>query len=227
MVAALSSSGIVRTPSVISRVRAVDTAELVEQCDRLAALAGQRLALATANPAAEARARQLHDHLDGFIRPRLADIDAPLLVLLLGPTGAGKSSLLNTIAGAQVSEAGVLRPTTKDAVLYASKGDSDRILASGRLAAIAKERLRLATAPASADGVVVIDAPDIDSVERDNRELADVLLEISDLCVFVTTATRYADLVPWQVLRRAQERGLPIVVILIRLPGESCTRDVD
>src|SRR6266704_1954607 len=196
----------------------------MERCNRLAALAGERLALATENPAAEARARQLHDHLDGFIRPRLADIDAPLLVLLLGPTGAGKSSLLNTIAGAEVSEAGVLRPTTKDAVLYASEGDSHRILASGRLAAIAKERLRLATAPASADGVVVIDAPDIDSVERDNRELADVLVEISDLCVFVTTATRYADLVPWEVLRRVRERGLPLVVVLNRVPPDEQDR---
>ena len=208
----------------MSRVRAVDSTELIQRCDRLAGLAERRLAFPTANPAADARARQLHDHLDGFVRPRVADIDAPLLVLLLGPTGAGKSSLLNTIAGAQVSEAGVLRPTTKDAVLYASKGDSDRILASGRLAAIAKERLRLATAPASADGVVVIDAPDIDSVERDNRELADVLLEISDLCVFVTTATRYADLVPWEVLHRVRDRGLPLVVVLNRLPADEQDR---
>ena len=202
----------------------MDSTELIERCDRLARLAERRLAFPTANPAADARARQLHDHLDGFVRPRVADIDAPLLVLLLGPTGAGKSSLLNTIAGAQVSEAGVLRPTTKDAVWYGSEGDWHRILASGRLAAIAKERLRLAAAPASADGVVVIDAPDIDSVERDNRELADVLVEISDLCVFVTTATRYADLVPWEVLHRVRDRGLPLVVVLNRLPADEQDR---
>ncbi len=202
----------------------MDTAALLTQCDRLAALAGRRLTLGTANPAAESRARQLRDHLDGFVRPRVADIDAPLLVLILGPTGAGKSSLLNTIAGAEVSKAGVLRPTTKDAVVYASESDAERILASGRLAAIAKDRLRLAAAPAGVDGVAVIDAPDIDSVERDNRELADVLVEISDLCVFVTTATRYADLVPWEVLRRVRERGLPLVVVLNRVPAEEQDR---
>jgi energy-coupling factor transporter ATP-binding protein EcfA2 len=203
----------------------VDSTELIEQCDRLAALADRRLAFPTANPAAGERARQLRDHLDGFVRPRLADIDAPLLVLLLGPTGAGKSSLLNTIAGAEVSKAGVLRPTTREAVLYASESDSHRILASGRLAAIANERLRLAAAPASTDGVAVVDAPDIDSVERDNRTLADVLLETSDLCVFVTTATRYADLVPWQVLRRVRERGLPLVVVLNRVPADEENRE--
>jgi len=198
----------------------VDSTELIGRCDRLAALADRRLALPAASPAAAARARQLHDHLDGFVRPRAADIDAPLLVLLLGPTGAGKSSLLNTIAGAEVSKVGVLRPTTRDAVLYASERDSNRILASGRLVAVAKERLRLAASPAAADGIAVIDAPDIDSVERDNRELADVLVETSDLCVFVTTATRYADLVPWEVLRRVHERGLPLVVVLNRVPAD-------
>ena len=202
----------------------MDSSELIKRCNRLAALANRRVAFPTAHPAAEARSRQLHDHLDGFVLPRLADIDAPLLVLLLGPTGAGKSSLMNTIAGAEVSKAGVLRPTTRDAVLYTSESDSNRILSSGRLAAIAKERLRLAAAPASADGLAVIDAPDIDSVERDNRELADVLVEISDLCVFVTTATRYADLVPWEVLRRVRERGLPLVVVLNRVPVDAQDR---
>jgi hypothetical protein len=74
--------------------------------------------------------------------------------------------------------------------------------------------------------VAVIDAPDIDSVERDNRELADVFVEISDLCVFVTTATRYADLVPWQVLSRVRERGMPLVVVLNRVPRDEADRAV-
>ena len=202
----------------------MESTELIEQCDRLADLADRRLAFPTANAAAAARARQLHDHLDGFVRPRVADIDAPLLVLLLGPTGAGKSSLLNTIAGAEVSKVGVLRPTTREAILFASESDSRRILGSGRLAAVAKERLRLAAAPATVDGIAVIDAPDIDSVERDNRELADVLVETTDLCVFVTTATRYADLVPWEVLRRVRERGLPLVLVLNRVPADEQDR---
>ena len=199
--------------------------DLIERCDRLARLAEQRLALAPAGSPARERARQLRDHLDGFVRPRAADIDAPLLVVLLGPTGAGKSSLLNTIAGAPVSQAGVLRPTTREAVLYASDADAKRILSSGRLGLVARDRITLAAAGAAASGVAVIDAPDIDSVERDNRELADVLLEISDLCVFVTTATRYADLVPWQVLRRVRERGLPLVVVVNRLPSDQRDRE--
>ncbi|MGH2490840.1 MAG: GTPase [Candidatus Limnocylindria bacterium] len=201
-------------------------ANLIDRSERLADLAERRLGLAPASPSSRERARQLRDHLEGFVRPRAADIEAPLLVLLLGPTGAGKSSLLNTIAGAEVSPAGVLRPTTREAVLYASESDAKQILSGRRLGLIATHRIVHAVAPASSTGVAVIDAPDIDSVERDNRELADILLEASDLCVFVTTATRYADLVPWQVLRRAQERGLPLVVVLNRIPSDTRDRDV-
>ena len=201
-------------------------ADLIGRSERLSDLAQQRLGLAPTNTAARERARQLRDHLEGFVRPRAADIEAPLLVLLLGPTGAGKSSLLNTIAGTEVSKAGVLRPTTREAVLYASESDARHILSGDRLRLIAGDRIVHATAPESSSGVAVIDAPDIDSVERDNRELADVLLEASDLCVFVTTATRYADLVPWQVLSRAQERGLPLVVLLNRVPGDDRDREV-
>ena len=201
-------------------------ADLIERSERLADLAQQRLGLAPTSSPARERARQLRDHLEGFVRPRAADIEAPLIVLLLGPTGAGKSSLLNAIAGAEVSKAGVLRPTTREAVLYASESDAKHILSGDRLRLIAGDRIIHVPAPESSSGVAVIDAPDIDSVERDNRELADVLLEVSDLCVFVTTATRYADLVPWQVLRRAQERGLPLVVLLNRVPGDARDRDV-
>jgi energy-coupling factor transporter ATP-binding protein EcfA2 len=201
-------------------------AELIERSDRLAELAEKRLGLPAPNASAQERARQLRDHLEGFVRPRAADLDAPLLVLLLGPTGAGKSSLINTIAGAEVSPAGVLRPTTREAVLYASEADAKQILSGGRLRLVANDRIVHKIAPATSTGVAIIDAPDIDSVERDNRLLADVLLEASDLCVFVTTATRYADLVPWQVLRRAQERGLPLVVLLNRVPRDARDRDV-
>ena len=206
----------------------MDTAvsDLIERSDRLADLAEQRLALAPANPSAHERARQLRDHLEGFVRPRAADLDAPLLVLLLGPTGAGKSSLLNTIAGDEVSRAGVLRPTTREAILYASESDAEKILSGARLRLASTDRIVHAVAPATSTGVAVIDAPDIDSVERDNRELADLLLEACDLCVFVTTATRYADLVPWQVLHRAQERGLPLVVLLNRVPADERDREV-
>lgn len=198
----------------------------MERAARLSDLAERRFASRPAEGAALRRATQLRDHLEGFIRPRAADIEAPLLVLLLGPTGAGKSSLLNALANAEVSRVGVLRPTTREAVLYATREDGDRIFSTGHLRRAAAGRIVRADAPPSSAGVALIDAPDIDSVERENRDLADMLVEASDLCVFVTTATRYADLVPWLVLRRVRERGLPLVIVLNRAPSDTRDREV-
>jgi hypothetical protein len=198
---------------------ALPAAGLRELVDRLETLAERRSVLRAASDAARTRAVRLRDHLAGHVRVRARSLDAPLVVLLLGPTGAGKSTLFNTIAERAASPTGVLRPTTRTAIVLAHPDDVES-LHEGTLAGIGAERLRVATDPSIARGLALVDAPDIDSVEHANRELADRLVEAADLCLFVTTATRYADRVPWLVLGRVRERGLPLVVVVNRLPPE-------
>jgi hypothetical protein len=70
-------------------------------------------------------------------------------------------------------------------------------------------------------GLALLDAPDVDSVVESNRALAGQLLAAADLWVFVTTAARYADAVPWDLLRTAQERGTALAVVLDRVPPEA------
>ena len=77
---------------------------------------------------------QLLHQLDDYILPRLASIDAPLLAVVGGSTGAGKSTLVNSLVGAVVSRPGVLRPTTRSPVLVHHPADEawftgDRVLA--------------------------------------------------------------------------------------------------
>src|SRR3954453_9533850 len=191
---------------------------------RLEALAERRLASKPRTDAGRARARQLADLLHGHIRVRAASLDAPVVVLLLGPTGAGKSTVFNTIAGNAASETGVLRPTTRVAVVLVHPDDRAG-LAEGTFARVPPSLIRFVEDATIERGLVLVDAPDIDSIEHANRDLTDRLIEAADLALFVTTATRYADRVPWAVLDRVRERGLPFLVILNRLPPESAERE--
>ncbi len=70
--------------------------------------------------------------------------------------------------------------------------------------------LQLVADPGVPEGLAVLDAPDIDSVERRNRTLASELLAAADLWLFVTSAARYADQVPWDFLRAAAERSTAV-----------------
>src|SRR5262245_66693285 len=76
---------------------------------------------------------EMVDQLEDYVIPRLMTIDAPLLTVVGGSTGAGKSTLVNSLVGSQVTVPGVLRPTTRSPVLVHNPADGhwfgqDRIL---------------------------------------------------------------------------------------------------
>ena len=191
--------------------------------ERLVALSERRLASRPPGDAAAKRARELADHLAGHVRVRATSLESPLVVVLVGPTGAGKSTIFNTIADRPVSETGVLRPTTRTAVVLVHPDDRAS-LADGAFARVPGGHLRFVEDPSIERGLVLVDAPDIDSLEHANRDLADRLVEAADLCLFVTTATRYADRVPWDVLDRVRERGLPLEIVVNRMPPDPAGR---
>jgi hypothetical protein len=70
-------------------------------------------------------------------------------------------------------------------------------------------------------GLALLDAPDIDSVVAENRALGAQLLAAADAWLFVTTAARYADAVPWELLIGARERGTALAIVLNRVPPDA------
>jgi energy-coupling factor transporter ATP-binding protein EcfA2 len=205
--------------------------DLTEPLERLRDdLRAVRLELAV--PGAE-EARRVRDDLvaqvDDYVLPRLRQMDAPALIVVGGSTGAGKSTLVNSLVGAVISPAGVLRPTTRTPVLVCHPDDQswfedDRVLpglprmtgASG-----GPGTLQIAPTPTLPQGLALVDSPDIDSVLAENRALANQLLAAADGWLFVTTAARYADAVPWEYLRSARERGTALSIVLNRVPADA------
>jgi len=200
---------------------------LAERAELIASLADRRAALLRKDEAAGAkdRARQLRDHVRAYLLPRVRALESPLLVVLVGPTGAGKSTLMNTLARATVSQTGVLRPTTRAAVLLATDSDA-AVLRRGALAGIDAGELVRAPATTASPGMAIVDAPDLDSVERANRVIADALVEAADLGIFVTSAVRYADKVPFDVVQRIAARGLPLLIVVNRMPADASEQRV-
>ncbi|MFG2225235.1 ATP-binding protein [Streptomyces sp. NPDC048644] len=234
---------------------------------------------------------ELLAQLDDYVMPRLRAPQAPLLAVVGGSTGAGKSTLVNSLVGRRVSEAGVLRPTTRTPVLVCHPDDRQwfagrRVLpqlarvwvpgqdggrpeapggrghrrgeaygagggGGGGYASYAEHEayevdkahgtyggygegrgtegpcgepgmptLRIETDPALPSGLALLDAPDIDSLVAGNRELAAELICAADVWVLVTTAARYADAVPWHLLRTAREYDVTLVTVLDRVPHQ-------
>jgi hypothetical protein len=140
------------------------------------------------------------------------------VVVLLGSTGSGKSSLFNALAGGAVRPCGLQRATTRRPVVLVHPDDAGGALLPGLTA---RDALDIRADATARRGLVFVDAPDFDSVELANRALAVELLEAADLVVFVSTATRYADQVPWQILGRVRQRGVPLLAVLNRLPADT------
>ncbi|HTT50070.1 MAG TPA: GTPase [Streptosporangiaceae bacterium] len=177
-----------------------------------------------------AERRKLLGQIDDYLLPRVRQSGAPLLVALVGSTGAGKSTLVNSIVGAQVSNTGIRRPTTNSPVLACHPDDVDWFAENVFLPTVPRVRqeglarsgrdglLVLAANEGMPQGVALLDTPDIDSVVQAHREFAHQFLDASDLWLFMTTASRYADAAVWELLEYAKERGAALGIVLSRVP---------
>jgi len=173
---------------------------------------------------------KLLSQIDDYLLPRVRQSAAPILIALVGSTGAGKSTLVNSIVGTQVSLTGVRRPTTNSPVLACHPDDIGWFAENTFLPTLPRVRqeglarpgrdglLVLAASEGMAKGVALLDTPDIDSVVREHYDFAYQFLDASDLWLFMTSASRYADAPVWELLQHARERGAALGVILSRVP---------
>src|SRR5690606_22495788 len=130
---------------------------------------------------------ELRAQLEDYVLPRIQAAGKPMLVVLGGSTGAGKSTLVNTLVGARVSATGVLRPTTSSPILVCHPDHVDWFMEGpllpgmGRVRgpapdAIAGDQLVIIGSDVLPPGLALLDSPDFDSVFEDHYEFATKLM---------------------------------------------------
>lgn len=182
---------------------------------------------------ARALAKALSNQINDHVIARLNSLDAPLLAVIGGSTGSGKSTLVNTLVQKEISKSSALRPTTRFPVLVHHPSESSWFEGTRILPTLARakgsnqnpdsstNRLYLVESESIPAGIALLDAPDIDSISDENRSLSRQLLRAADLWIFATTAHRYADAVPFELLKEAAQREIEIVILINRIPAEA------
>ncbi|WP_179646514.1 GTPase [Spinactinospora alkalitolerans] len=177
--------------------------------------------------------------LDDYVLPRVRKADTPLLIAVAGSTGAGKSTLVNSLVGEQVTTTGVRRPTTNSPVLACNPADVGWFSEASFLPTLPRVRqqglampgkdgmLVLAASECMPEGVALLDTPDVDSAVAAHHEFAAKFLDAADLWVFVTTSRRYADARVWEFLQVARDRDTSLAVVLSRVPRRGRDQLVD
>jgi energy-coupling factor transporter ATP-binding protein EcfA2 len=151
---------------------------------------------------------------------RLALSGGHTVVALAGSTGSGKSSLFNALARLYLSPVGVRRPTTGEvyALVWGPLEDAGPLL--DWIGVLPRHRLARESAldgndEARLHGLILLDLPDFDSLERTHRVQVDRLLGLVDLVVWVVDPQKYADNVLHDhYLRQFRRHGEVTVVVL-------------
>ncbi|MFK3982698.1 GTPase [Micromonospora sp. NPDC050397] len=157
------------------------------------------------------------------------------VVALAGATGSGKSSLFNALARWEMSPVGVRRPTTgvTHACVWGPLAEAAKLL--DWVGVLPRHRFVRESALDGDDelalhGLVLLDLPDFDSVQRSHRSEVDRLLGLVDLVVWVVDPQKYADRVVHASYLREFRRHQDITVVVLnqsdRLPPAEVPRVV-
>ncbi len=170
-------------------------------------------------------------------------LSSPLIwVPVIGGTGTGKSTIFNALCGMKLSATGVERPKTCGPILF---GHRETVLgprfpfkelhltrlnasetAADRNAGAPGELLYLEHDDPALRNVILVDTPDVDSVELSNRQRVEDLYLLADLVIFVASQEKYADDVPFQFLDRIRREGKRFFLLVNKSEPRLTAQDI-
>ena len=154
------------------------------------------------------------------------------VVALAGSTGSGKSSLFNALARLKLSPVGVRRPTTgmAHACVWGPLEPANRLL--DWVGVLPRQRFVRESAldgddEAALHGLVLLDLPDFDSVERSHRLEVDRLLGLVDQVVWVVDPQKYGDRILHNAYLKQFKQHSDITIVVLNQADRLSPADTD
>ncbi|GIF24827.1 GTP-binding protein EngB required for normal cell division [Actinoplanes tereljensis] len=154
------------------------------------------------------------------------------VVALAGSTGSGKSSLFNALARLKLSPVGVRRPTTgaAHACVWGPLEPANRLL--DWVGVLPRQRFVRESALDGDDevalrGLVLLDLPDFDSIERSHRLEVDRLLGLVDQVVWVVDPQKYGDRILHQAYLSQFRNHSGVTIVVLNQADRLSTQDTE
>jgi GTPase SAR1 family protein len=152
-------------------------------------------------------------------------LDFPILICILGGTGAGKSVLFNSLIAEKVSKVGLRRPCTRGAMISCPLPFVNSLKSFLNEWGMGSESQIFPHHSRTFKNVILVDTPDYDSIEKSNQVISDHFFILSDLIFFVASQEKYADMAGRNVIRNAFKWGKDIKVVLNKTVSEDAFAD--
>ncbi|HWP48269.1 MAG TPA: dynamin family protein [Candidatus Limnocylindrales bacterium] len=218
--------------------------QIIEDLTRVYFLPGYPDYLKKMEELSEIRSRDLEG-----VTSILSNFNMPFIIAFAGGSSCGKSTLFNTLAGEIASLVSLLRPTTSIPVLYHHPSQTayfnrkdflepyEKIVSQQVMLQVFENRVTRSSRdkqkslprkiilypsqrPDYPEDFALLDTPDVDTTEAQNKEVAHDLFHIASLILFIFSTEKYADNRLWEDVQYLQSLGKPVVFVLNKLTPE-------